>query len=189
MEFEAVLLDTLCCVLTILLSFSYLFLAWLTMQCRREASCWSNVCLTTCQLSACLCVYFVALIIFVREQLKKQEEMVARQEEMRRKTAEHEAKFHTRTELAKAKAAKGRIMQERQNHDLILQKVRLEVAERCDTILKAIEDGGKLVGQGLSSYLGDVEKLRNTALTVTGIAVGIYMASTSIGVAGRFEKR
>jgi len=121
------------------------------------------------------------------EQLKKQEEMVARQEAMRRKTAEHEAELRTRTELAKAKAeADGRIRQERENHDLILQKVKLEAAERRDTVLKAIADGGKLIGEGLASYIDDAEKLRNTALVVTGVAAGIYTAKTGIGIAGRF---
>lgn len=119
--------------------------------------------------------------------MKKQEEMVQRQEAMRRKTAEHEAELRMRTELAKAKAeADGRIRQERENHDLILEKVRLEATEKRDTVLKAIQDGGKLVGEGLSSFLDDTEKLRNTALTITGIAVGIYAAKTSIGIAGRF---
>jgi ATPase family AAA domain-containing protein 3A/B len=119
--------------------------------------------------------------------LKKQEEMVQRQEAMRRRTAEHEAELRMRTELAKAKAeADGRIRQERENHDLILEKVRLEAIEKRDTVLKAISDGGKMVGQGLSSYLDDMEKLRNTALTITGIAVGVYAAKTSISIAGRF---
>ena len=113
--------------------------------------------------------------------------MAARQEEMRRKTAQYEAELRTQQEIAKAKAeAEGRIAQERQNHDLILDKVRLEAAERRDTVLKAIQDGGKLVGEGLSAYLNDTEKLRNTALTVTGIAVGIFAARTSIGITGRF---
>lgn len=122
-----------------------------------------------------------------REQLKKQEEMAMRQEEMRRKTAEYEAELRTKTEIAKAKAeAEGRTAQERQNHDLTLERLRLEAAERRDTILKAVADGGKLIGEGLSSYLNDTEKLRNTALTVTGIAVGIYAARTSIGISGRY---
>lgn len=125
--------------------------------------------------------------VHVREQLKKQEEMVARQEEMRRKTAEHEAELRTRTELAKAKAeAEGRIAQERANHDLILEKVKLEAAERRDTVLKAIADGGKLIGEGLATYIDDTEKLRNTALAVTGIAAGVYAAKTGIGIGGRF---
>lgn len=113
--------------------------------------------------------------------------MVARQEEMRRKTAEHEANMRTKTELAKAKAeADGRIRQERENHDLIVDKLRAEAAERRDTVLKGIQDAGTLIGDGLKSYLDDTTKLRNTALVVTGIAVGIYTAKTSIGVAGRF---
>ena len=121
------------------------------------------------------------------EQLKKQEEMVARQEAMRRKTAEHEAELRTKTALAQAQAeADGKIRQERVNHDLILEKVRLEAMEQRDTVLKAIADGGKMIGEGLSSFLDDQDKLRNTALTITGIAIGIYTARTSIGIAGRF---
>jgi hypothetical protein len=122
-----------------------------------------------------------------REQLKKQEEMVARQEEMRRKTAEHEAQLRTKMELAKAQAeADGRIRQERENHDLILEKLKQEAMERRDTVLKSIQDAGKLIGEGLQSYLDDTTKLRNTAFTVTGIAIGVYTARTSIGIAGRF---
>lgn len=125
-------------------------------------------------------------ICALREQLKKQEEMVARQEEMRRKTAAYEAELRTKTEVAREKAkSEGRIAQERANHDLILSKVRLEAAERRDTVLQAIRDGGALLGQGISSYLNDTTQLRNTAITVTGVAVGIYAARTSIGIAGR----
>ena len=113
--------------------------------------------------------------------------MVARQEEMRRKTAEYEAELRTKTELAKARAeADGRIRQERENHDLILEKKRVEAKEYRDTILQAVADGGKMLGEGLQSYLDDTTKLRNTALTITGIAVGVYTARTSIGIAGRF---
>lgn len=112
---------------------------------------------------------------------------MARQEEMRRKTAEHEAALRTKTELAKAKAeADGRIRQERENHDLIVEKLKAEAVEKRDTVLKGIADAGKMIGEGLQSYLDDTNKLRNTALTVTGIAVGIYTARTSIGIAGRF---
>jgi len=121
------------------------------------------------------------------EQLKKQEEMVERQESMRRKTAEIEAELRTKTELAKTRAeAEGRIMQERTNHDLIMEKVRLEAVEQRDTVLKAISDGGKMLGDGLSSYLTDGEKLRNTAFMVSLAAVGIYSAKTAAGIGGRF---
>jgi len=113
--------------------------------------------------------------------------MVERQEAMRRKTAEIEADLRTKTELAKTRAeAEGRIRQERENHDLILEKVRLEAVEQRDTVLKAISDGGKMLGDGLSSYLTDGEKLRNTAFMVSLAAVGIYTAKTTAGIAGRF---
>lgn len=121
------------------------------------------------------------------EQLKKQEEMVERQEAMRRKTAEIEADLRTKTELAKTRAeAEGRIRQERENHDLIMDKVRLEAAESRNTVLKAVADGGKMLGEGLSSYLTDGEKLRNTAFMVSLAAVGIYSAKTAAGIGGRF---
>lgn len=113
--------------------------------------------------------------------------MVARQEAMRRKTAELEAELRTKTELAKAKAeAEGRIRQERENHDLILSKLRLEASERRETVLKAVKEGMEEVGKGFAAYLEDMDKLRNTALTVTGVALGIYTAKTATGVAGRF---
>lgn len=125
--------------------------------------------------------------VLQEQQLKKQEEMAARQEEMRRKTAQYEAELKTKTEIAKAKAeSEGRIRQERENHDLILQKLRMEAAEQRDTVLKAVSDGGKMIGDGLASYLDDKEKLRNTAFTVTAIALGVYAAKTGIGIAGRF---
>eukprot|EP00587_Corethron_hystrix_P002171 CAMPEP_0113296942 /NCGR_PEP_ID=MMETSP0010_2-20120614/15_1 /TAXON_ID=216773 ORGANISM="Corethron hystrix, Strain 308" /NCGR_SAMPLE_ID=MMETSP0010_2 /ASSEMBLY_ACC=CAM_ASM_000155 /LENGTH=568 /DNA_ID=CAMNT_0000149757 /DNA_START=223 /DNA_END=1929 /DNA_ORIENTATION=+ /assembly_acc=CAM_ASM_000155 len=121
------------------------------------------------------------------DQLKKQEAMIARQEEMRRKTLEYEAKLKTDTELARARAeAEGRIKQERVNHDLILEKVKLEATERRDTVLKAIADGGRTIGEGMSNYLEDTDKLRNTAFAITGIALGIYTARTGTGIAGRF---
>eukprot|EP00970_Alexandrium_tamarense_P001813 scaffold237_cov181-Alexandrium_tamarense.AAC.12 len=113
--------------------------------------------------------------------------MVERQEAMRRKTAEIEADLRTKTELAKTRAeAEGRIRQERENHDLILEKVHLEAVENRDTVLKAIEDGGKMLGEGLSNYLTDGEKLRNTAFMVSLAAVGVYSAKTGAGIAGRF---
>ena len=43
-----------------------------------------------------------------------------------------------------------------------------------------------MLGEGLASFLDDQDKLRNTALTITGIAIGIFTARTSIGIVGRF---
>jgi len=121
------------------------------------------------------------------ENLKKQEEMAMRQEQMRMKTAEREAELRTKSELARTAAeAQGRIRQERENHDLILEKTRLEAVEYRDTLLKAVADGGKMVGEGLKTFLEDKEKLRNTAALFVGIAAGGYAAKTGFGVLGRY---
>ena len=64
--------------------------------------------------------------------------MVNRQEAMRHKSTEYEAELRTKSELVKTMAeADGRIRQERENHDLILEKVKLEAIEKRDTVLKA----------------------------------------------------
>lgn len=68
------------------------------------------------------------------EELKKQEELTRRQEEMKRKTLEYEAELRRKTELARVKAeTEGKIRQERENHDLHLQQTRLEAEERRQT--------------------------------------------------------
>jgi len=43
-----------------------------------------------------------------------------------------------------------------------------------------------MLGEGMSSYLTDGEKLRNTAFMVSLAAVGIYSAKTAAGIGGRF---
>ena len=43
-----------------------------------------------------------------------------------------------------------------------------------------------MLGEGISSYLDDTEKLRNTAFLLTGVAAGIYATKPGAGVAGRF---
>ena len=119
--------------------------------------------------------------------LVKQQEQVERAERERRKTLEYEAKLREKTEAAKALAeTKGRIEQERANHDLILEKAKLEATEYRETVLKSIKDGGEMIGNGLKDFLTDREKLQNTAAAVTAIGLGLYTAKVGTGVAGRF---
>lgn len=80
----------------------------------------------------------------------------------------------------------GRIQQERENHDLVLEKRLLELKESRETILESVRLGTEMVGSGLKEYITDKEKLYNTALTLSVIALGIYSAKTSTGVVGRF---
>ena len=80
-----------------------------------DALCWCT-CYDILSIAVFLNSYHCTHLFYISEQLKKQEEMVERQEAMRRKTAEIEADLRTKTELAKTRAeAEGRIRQEREN--------------------------------------------------------------------------
>ena len=98
---------------------------------------------------------------------------------------EHEAELRMETEMEQLGAkAEGRIRQERMNHDLILEKARADTVEKRDTVLRAIKDGGKLLSEGLASYVDDRDKLRNTALLLTAVTAGVYIRLTTGGGCG-----
>jgi ATPase family AAA domain-containing protein 3A/B len=121
------------------------------------------------------------------EERKKNEESLLKQEEIRRKTLEHEAALRQQTEMARVKAeTEGRIAQERTNHDLILEKKRVEAKEYRDTVLESIKLAGTTIGSGIQDFVTDKEKLTNTAISLTALAFGIYAARTSTTVLGRY---
>lgn len=121
------------------------------------------------------------------EERKKAEESLIRQEQIRKKTLEHEASLRQQTEMAKIKAeTEGRILQERENHDLIVEKKRLEAKEYRETVMEGIKLAGSTVGAGVQDFLTDRRKLGNLAVTLTGLAFGVYTAKTSTTVVGRF---
>lgn len=121
------------------------------------------------------------------EERKKNEESLRRQEEIRRKTLEHEAALRQQTELARVKAeTEGRIKQERDNHDLIIDKKRMEAKEYRETVLEGIKLAGSTIGAGISEFVTDRNKLINVAGTLTGLAFGVYTARASTTVIGRF---
>eukprot|EP01039_Chlorochromonas_danica_P006414 gene6414-7071_t len=121
------------------------------------------------------------------EERKKAEESLQRQEEIRRKTLEHEAILRQQTEMARVKAeTEGRITQERANHDLILEKKTLESRETRTTILEGIKLAGSTIGAGIQEFVTDRTKLLNTAGVITAVAFGVYGARVSTGLVGRY---
>jgi ATPase family AAA domain-containing protein 3A/B len=121
------------------------------------------------------------------EERAKQEESLKRQEAIRRKTLEYEAELRQQTETARVKAeTEGRIVHERKNHDLALEKARLEAAEQRETALESIKLATERIGEGLNAFVGDRTKLGNTAATLSLIAVGVYGSKNFLGVAARF---
>ena len=123
----------------------------------------------------------------ISEEERKQEESLARQEEMRRKTLEYEAELRQRTEMARIKAeTEGKIKQERENHDLVLEKNRQDAIEYRETVLESIKLATATIGTGIKEFVTDRDKLMNVAVTITCVSFGIYAAKVSTGVAGRF---
>ncbi|KAI9922017.1 hypothetical protein PsorP6_000050 [Peronosclerospora sorghi] len=125
---------------------------------------------------------------YMKEQeLKKQEEILARQEASRRKTLEYEAELRQKTELAKVAAeTEGRIKQERLNHDLHLEEARVRAKEYRETVLEAIKLASTTVGSGFIAFVDDKEKLTTTVVSLTALAAGIYTAKVSTSVAGKY---
>lgn len=121
------------------------------------------------------------------EERQKTEESLRRQEELKRKTLEYEAALRQQTEIARVKAeAEGRILQERQNHDLFLENRKLDALQYRETILESIKLGGSTLYGGLQAFIQDRQKLTNTALTISGIALGIYSARMGTSIAGKY---
>lgn len=121
------------------------------------------------------------------EERNKDEESVARQEAIRRKTVEYETALRQQADAAKAKAeAEGRIEQERRNHDLIMQQKRLELRESRKTTLESIKVATSSIGAGLSSFVSDREKVATAVGGLSAAAVGIYFARAAASVMGGY---
>ncbi|KAH9106967.1 hypothetical protein LEN26_008302 [Aphanomyces euteiches] len=125
--------------------------------------------------------------LFKEQEMKKQEEMLARQEASRRKTLEYEAELRTKTEMAKVAAeVEGRIKQERLNHDLHLEEARVRAKEYRETVMEGIKLATNTIGTGVMAFLGDSEKLSATVLSLSVLALGVYTAKVSTSVTGRY---
>jgi ATPase family AAA domain-containing protein 3A/B len=80
----------------------------------------------------------------------------------------------------------GRIRQERENHDIRKEQIRLEAGEYRETVIEAIKMTGQTLGDGFNSLMEDKEKLASSVIAVSAIALGIYTARMGTGVAGKY---
>lgn len=121
------------------------------------------------------------------EERKKAEESLQRQEAIRRKTLEYESELRQQTEISRVKAeAEGRIMQERQNHDLRMATKKQESTDFRETVLEGIKLSGETIGRGAQTFFRDQDMMRNAVGSVSALVLAFYMAKVSTGVAGRF---
>ena len=118
-------------------------------------------------------------------ELKRHEASLARQEELRRRTLRYESELREKTELKRAEAeATARARTERETHDLSLDRMRAEMAERRETLLKSIGVSFETAGAGLQAFLGDREQMTRAVAIASSLALGVYGARATARVAG-----
>ena len=65
-------------------------------------------------------------------------------------------------------------------------QARAEAKEYRETVLEGIKLASEQVGKGLQEFLADRERLTSAAVTLSAVALGVYTAKVSTGVAGRY---
>lgn len=121
------------------------------------------------------------------DNLRKQEESVAKQEAMRRSTVEHEMELREKNKMKLLEAemrAKAKV--ERENRDLTLEQIRLKAQESRITVLEGIKTAGTVIGQGAEALLTDWTKVLTAAGGLSLLALGVYSAKGATGVTARF---
>ncbi|KAK9888751.1 hypothetical protein WA026_000977 [Henosepilachna vigintioctopunctata] len=121
------------------------------------------------------------------ENLRRQEESVAKQEAMRKSTIEHEMELRHKNEMKRVEAelkAKAKI--DRENRDLTLEQIRLKASENRITVLESIKTAGTVLGSGAQALLTDWNKVLVAAGGFSLIALGVYTAKGATGVTARY---
>ena len=99
------------------------------------------------------------------ENLKKQEESVAKQEAMRKATLEHEMEMRAKADMKRIEAETlARAKVERENQDLNLEKIRLQAKENRSTVLEGIKTAGSVLGAGAQAFLQGIRVIENYVL-------------------------
>lgn len=120
-------------------------------------------------------------------ELRRQEETIHRQEELRRGTLRYEAELRSQTDLKRAQnEAQTKVQFERENHDLSLSRMRAEMSERRETLLKSISVAFASTGDGIKTFLVDKEQMLNAVGLACGLALGVYGSRITARVVGNF---
>ncbi|XP_054272965.1 ATPase family AAA domain-containing protein 3A homolog [Macrosteles quadrilineatus] len=121
------------------------------------------------------------------ENLRRQEESVAKQEAMRKATIEHEMEMRAKLEMKKLEAEMAaKAKADRENQDLTLEQIRVRAAEQRVTILESIKSAGTVLGSGFSALLTDWDKVLALAGGVSLLALGVYSAKGATSVTARY---
>lgn len=121
------------------------------------------------------------------ENLRRQEDSVAKQEAMRKATIEHEMELRSKLETKKVEAKSlAKAKADRENHDLLMEKLRVGAQEQRETILESIKTTANILGTGLNLLLTDWDKILATAGGLSLIALGIYTAKGATSISTKY---
>jgi len=121
------------------------------------------------------------------ENLKKQEESVAKQEAMRKATLEHEMELRAKADMKRIEAeTHARAKVERENQDLYLEQIRLKAKEHRGTVMEGISTAGSVIGSGLQAFLNDWDKVVAAAAGASLLALGYFTAKRATGVTANY---
>ncbi|KAL7301164.1 hypothetical protein TKK_0006135 [Trichogramma kaykai] len=116
------------------------------------------------------------------ENLRRQEESIAKQEALKKQTIAYEQELKHKSDLQKiAEKYKSKQKMDRENHDLNLEKLKLQAAEHRDTVLKSLSS----VGAGVSALLSDWNKVLTGVGGISLAVLSYYTAKGATGVAFR----
>ena len=146
------------------------------------------------------------------ENLRKQEESVAKQEALGKQTLEYEMDLRSKTDMKRLEAemrAKAKV--DRENQDLYLEQIRLKgiiiyllifylysliihflipclfkASENRATVMESIKTAGAVLGTGFNTFLSDWDKIAAAAAGISLLALGIYSAKGGTGVVARY---
>ena len=123
----------------------------------------------------------------MKDRLTLEEKSALRREEERRKTEEALQEQRIKADLKKAQMeqdtaaitakaeAEGRILQERQNKDIHLERLAEEGKIARQKVLDSINLAFKRLSEGAESLIANPQKLLRLILSVVGLAAGIYI--------------
>ncbi|XP_063223934.1 ATPase family AAA domain-containing protein 3 [Bacillus rossius redtenbacheri] len=121
------------------------------------------------------------------ENLRRQEESVAKQEALRKATIEYELEMRNKADMKKIEAEmKAKAKVDRENQDLTLEQIRVKAAENRVTVLESIKTAGSVLGSGAKALLEDWDKVLAAAGGLSLLALGVYSAKGVTGVTARY---
>jgi len=115
---------------------------------------------------------------------QRDEESLQRQEGMRRETIQYEQKLRNDSQMAKIQQKiRAKAEYERNNMDIIKEKVEIEEAQRRKTYKEALGMGLSIIGEGFRGFISNWREITRLAAASSLLFFGFYMARSSVGLA------